>query len=630
MRRSFTVLAVLVVTAVFAGFAPPAAASEPVTYVEPVSGRVVDPFRPPSTAYGSGNRGLEYSTAEGSGARASAPGRVTFAGNVGGERHVVLQHADGVRTSYSFLRTIEVRVGQTLRQSDPVGTTKTSFHFGARIGDAYVDPAILLESGPARVHLIADGEFSDAGASDDDGAPRAQPGGDGEFGDGGASDGDGAQRAQLRPDGGFSEAGVSDGGGGPAGEHFGRPRGFTEAGASNDRWAMLSIVNEALGTVTQETWEWARARGGIIAEAAQALTSRAIDFAQLAAGTADAQMRATADHLITILDEVVNLGEAAGPFAALAAALADILQAWSEPCTAADQPTPKMDRPPDRIAVFVAGLGSHSDGSGDPGNLSHAFHAVDELGYASDNVYDFSYRGGRHPTAYDQADTTGDLRERARDLRALLDEISRLHPGASVDLIAHSQGGLIAREALARSYDDASRALPPIGHVVTLGTPHHGADAATANAWLRWTANGRAIRRLARKYHKAFDLTGPGVAQLAETSDFIRNLNRRPLRDGIAYTSIGAASDAIAPAVRTRLAGASNVLVDSGNLVTSHSGLHDSDAARRELQLALADEPPTCRTVFDSADAAFTSATIAAFEDAAGKTAAVSSFTAAS
>ena len=64
-----------------------------------------------STPYGAGNRGLEYSTTPGGPAHASAPGRVTFAGQVGGQLHVVVQHADGVRTSYSFLRTIAVRAG---------------------------------------------------------------------------------------------------------------------------------------------------------------------------------------------------------------------------------------------------------------------------------------------------------------------------------------------------------------------------------------------------------------------------------------------------------------------------------------------------------------------------------------
>jgi hypothetical protein len=551
VRRSLAALAVLLVTAVLAGFAPPASASTPVTYVEPVSGEVTDPFRPPKEQYGPGNRGLTYKTAPGSAAHASAPGKVTFAGQVGGALHVVVQHDDGVRTSYSFLRSISVRAGRTVKQGDTVGTTDDSFHFGARIGDAYIDPAILLASGPARVHLVPDGEFSEDGASD-------------------------------------------------------------------DRRSMWAQVADHMGSISASALSWARDRGGEVAGAFEAIASGAIDLTQLAAGTASAEMRAWATHLVTVLDQVVDLGEFAGPFAGLAAAFADILQAWLEPCTSPERAPPPMEQPENRIAVFVAGLGSHSQGPHGADNLSTAFHA-DQLGYARDNVYDFSYRGGRDPAAYKPADTTGDLRARARELRDLLDRIAREHPGVQVDLIAHSQGGLIAREALAHDYDGEGHALPTVAHLVTLGTPHHGTDAATAMAWLRWSAGGRAIRHLAHRMHTSFDLTGPGVAQLAETSDFIRALNDRPLRDGVAFTSIAAAEDTIVPAVRARVAGASNVLVDSGNFMTSHSGLHDSEAARRELALALADEPPTCRSISTTAARAFTGFGVATFEDAAGK-----------
>ncbi len=556
MRRSLAALAVLLVTAVLAGFAPPALASseKPVTYVAPVSGEVTDPFRPPKQEYGPGNRGLTYKTTPGSAAKASAPGKVTFAGQVGGALHVVVQHDDGVRTSYSFLRSISVRAGRVVNQGEQVGTTDSSFHFGARIGDAYIDPAILLASGPARVHLVPDGEF-------------------------------------------------------------------TEEGASDDRRSLLAQAADHFGSVSASAVSWARDRGGEVAEAFEAVAVGAVDLAQLAAGTASAEMRAWAEHLITVLDQVVNMGEFAGPFAALAAAFADILQAWLEPCTPPERTPPPMEQPENRVVVFVAGIGSHSSGRHAPENLSSAFNASG-LGYGAENVYDFSYRGGRDPQPYSARDTTRDLRDDARDLRALLDQIARDHPGAVVDLVAHSQGGLIAREALATDYDGEDHRLPPMAHLVTLGTPHHGTDAATAAAWLRWSRGGRAIRRLARNAHTAFDLNGTSVRQLAETSDFIRELNDRPLRDGVAFTSIAAAEDIVVPAVRSRVAGANNVLVDSGNPLTSHSGLHDSESARRELALALADAPATCQSITTTAARAFTGFGIATTEDTVGKAAA--------
>ncbi len=522
MRRTFAVLVALLVATVIAGLAPPASAAV-VTYAPPVAGTVTDPFRPPTTAYGSGNRGLTYKTAVGSPVRASAPGRVTFAGQVGGALHVVVQHADGVRTSYSFLRSVTPRVGAVVKQGDIIGTTASTFHFGARIGDAYIDPAILLQSGPARVHLVPDGEFSEKGADDD----------------------------------GFS---------------------------------LLSAVRD-LVEVSGDAFAWARD----------------------AAGQASIE---GVEHLITALDAVVNLGQMAGPFAGLAATFADTLQAWIEDCTASDVPTPQVTQR--RIAVFVPGIGSKSDGQSDTGNLSYRFRAW-EL-YAVKDTYDFSYKGGRHPEAYEADDTTGDLHDRAADLRDLLDQISRDHPGVPVDLIAHSQGGLVAREALAHDYDGPTHQLPPVAHVVTVGTPHHGADAATIGEWLRWSVKGNGLL-IGGSLVGPFDLNGESVKQLSETSDFIREINDRPLREGVAYTSIGGMDDVVVPGVRTRLAGASNVLVDVGstNPLATHSGLTTDDHARREVALALTDHPPTCQNAFVTLGRGFVSTGVAETEDEFGQ-----------
>ena len=102
-----------------------------VFYRPPTDGIVVDLFRPPAHTGAPGNRGLEYATGPGSAVRAAAAGVVTFAGQVGSGRHVTVAHADGVRTSYSFLRSVAVRA---TRPSTPPGSghDRTSFHFGAR------------------------------------------------------------------------------------------------------------------------------------------------------------------------------------------------------------------------------------------------------------------------------------------------------------------------------------------------------------------------------------------------------------------------------------------------------------------------------------------------------------------
>lgn len=127
--------------------APAAVAPDPVTavvYQPPVSAAVADPFRPPSTFAGAGNRGLEYDTAAGQAVIASAEGTVVFAGHVGGSNHVTIRHADGLRTSYSQLDHVAVRRGDVVAAQQSVGVAGEGFHFGARVGDTYLDPAELF------------------------------------------------------------------------------------------------------------------------------------------------------------------------------------------------------------------------------------------------------------------------------------------------------------------------------------------------------------------------------------------------------------------------------------------------------------------------------------------------------
>ncbi len=127
-----------------------------VTYRPPVDAPVTDPFRPPLTPYGPGNRGIDYATAPGMSVHAAADGVVVFAGAVAGGLHVTVLHADGIRTTYSFLAVIRVHERQTLRGGDVLGVTGVALHLGARRGDVYIDPASLWRpaTGPPAVHLV--------------------------------------------------------------------------------------------------------------------------------------------------------------------------------------------------------------------------------------------------------------------------------------------------------------------------------------------------------------------------------------------------------------------------------------------------------------------------------------------
>jgi len=116
-----------------------------VTYVWPVEGTVVDPFRPPTHSYGPGNRGLEFATQPGASFWAAARGVVSFAGQVGGRLHVTVSHPDGLRVSYSGVATIAVRRGERVHQGQLLGTTGDRLHVGVRQGETYLDPAGIFD-----------------------------------------------------------------------------------------------------------------------------------------------------------------------------------------------------------------------------------------------------------------------------------------------------------------------------------------------------------------------------------------------------------------------------------------------------------------------------------------------------
>lgn len=477
----------------------PVARAETVRYDPPVDAPVVDPFRPPPHPYGPGNRGLEYGTGPGDAVRASAPGQVVFAGPVGGTLHVTLLHPDGLRTSYSFLADLAVRVGDEVDAGALVGTTGGALHFGARAGEEYLDPALLF-----------------TGA---------------------------APRARLVP--------VE-----PEGWSLGR-----------ERAALWEVVVGAAGAGWSALW----------------------------------QRSAPWLHYVRELPVSVRMAEAA---------VAIVRRRYEQRrCTPAGQPPPRPGGER-RIVVLVAGLTSSSD-SGSIDDLD-----VTSLGYAEGDVVRFSYRGGQVPpgeadrpgwgtsfpdlpaSTYDAADTEVDLRVSGARLLDLLHRLAAEAPGVPIDVIAHSQGGVVARVALAQG---EVRGLPAsLTNVVTLGTPHDGADLATAAVAVGADGAGATALQVARD-HLELELhpDGRSITQLAETSLLVHQLRRRPPPPTVRARSIAARGDLVVPVPRTRWPGAEHAVVGIAGH-DDHSALPSSPASHREVALALAGAPPTCESLRDT------------------------------
>jgi murein DD-endopeptidase MepM/ murein hydrolase activator NlpD len=124
---------------------------------------VIRAFDPPETAFGAGHRGIDIAAPLGTKVRGAADGVVAFAGRVAGGLFVSVDHPDGVRTTYSWLGSLEVARGDPVDRGHVLGTSGRGhagldpphLHFGARVGDVYIDPMLLLERGSlvGLVHL---------------------------------------------------------------------------------------------------------------------------------------------------------------------------------------------------------------------------------------------------------------------------------------------------------------------------------------------------------------------------------------------------------------------------------------------------------------------------------------------
>jgi hypothetical protein len=95
------------------------------------------------------------------------------------------------------------------------------------------------------------------------------------------------------------------------------------------------------------------------------------------------------------------------------------------------------------------------------------------------------------------------------------------------------------------------------------------------------------------------DPRGTSITQLAEESEFMRRLNRRPLPPGTKATSIAAREDTVVPAGVTDLAGAKGVTVSVPGHLTEHTDLPGSAQAKREIALGVAGMAPTCQSLVD-------------------------------
>lgn len=149
VRSRAFVLSLLI--ALFAAMPGRAAAVDGV-WSWPVVGPVIRAFDAPDTPYGSGHRGIDIAVAVGTPVLAPASGVVTFAGPVGGQLYVSVDHGNGLTSTCSFLSAVLVRKGDLVAEGSivamsgagHVGAIVPHMHFGVRSNGTYIDPMSVL------------------------------------------------------------------------------------------------------------------------------------------------------------------------------------------------------------------------------------------------------------------------------------------------------------------------------------------------------------------------------------------------------------------------------------------------------------------------------------------------------
>ena len=502
MRRFILVFLVLV------SFAPARVDAFAGAWIRPVPGALARPFDPPASRFGAGHLGVDLVARPGTPVVAAAPGVVSFAGTVAGTRHVVVAHDGGLRTSYSFLATVSVRRGESVRAGEVVGTTGGTgmghegdvLHVGLRSGDTYLDPMVLL--GPpdltAIVHL----------------APTSDP---------------------PHPV-------------GTAGERRGLLAGLARVGrtALHVSAAAFRIGGDALAEAFP-----------VHAAVARGIRAWIDQRASCAPHAPPANGTGGSDHRVMVV-------------------------AGIESRLAPDEPSLPLP--------------------------------VRDLGYRPGEVTYFSYAADAD--AYEARDTEGPILLAARRLADQLRALQRRDPGREVDLVAHSQGGVVVETFLTQLYDRGDPAFPPIGTVVTLAAPLRGAPLADAAAAVGDTRTGD------KALHALPVTRTPAVRDLASDSPLMRRIARAPLPDLVELTTIGGATDLVVPGTRATRTGARHTTLIP-HALNAHAGIVKDPAALASVRAALEHRPLPCRSFLTAVAGEVVPAVVGEAESAGGRAAAV-------
>lgn len=88
-----------------------------------------------------------YATTSGAIANSGAAGVVSFAGQVGGVKYVVVRTQGGVLVTHGYLTTTFLQANDLVAVGEPIGQVDQRLYFGVRIDGRYIDPLRCMANG---------------------------------------------------------------------------------------------------------------------------------------------------------------------------------------------------------------------------------------------------------------------------------------------------------------------------------------------------------------------------------------------------------------------------------------------------------------------------------------------------
>lgn len=236
------------------------------------------------------------------------------------------------------------------------------------------------------------------------------------------------------------------------------------------------------------------------------------------------------------------------------------------------------------IVIFVPGINTFFDKHNAPVDIDYK-----QIGFEKSNVYYFSYGNKNLNQYYLIKDSYGDMKNFAKQLLVQLESLN-LDGKIKVDLVAHSQGGVVVKEFLSQYYEN-SKLKNMIDHVVLFSSPQQGTPLADL--------------RKDYKYKKILDnipldiLDSKSIDQMTQKYSYINN-NKLPKE--IKYLSIGSNFDVVVPASSTKIKtdGVNKSIEVNAGILNGHSEIKNDQYALKYALSFLTDQKPPCLSAIDA------------------------------